>query len=99
MIYKKYSGKYATPGSNVQTMSLEEFVQMLRDGRLIDENFGVREAGPIFNVSLMTNRKELETEKHLNMSFVEFLESLARVADKLNLSNLEDHFPEYKSKN
>ena len=66
---------------------------------MIDENFGNREAGPLFNVSLMTNRRELETEKHLNMTFVEFLESLARVADKLSLSNLEDHFPEYKSKN
>ena len=33
------------------------------------------------------------------MTFVEFLESLARVADKLSLSNMEDNFPEYKSKN
>ena len=83
----------------MQTMSLEEFVQMLQDARLIDENFGNREAGPLFNVSMMTNRKELETEKHLNMTFVEFLEALARVADKFSMSNIEDHFPEYKSKN
>lgn len=32
----------------------------------------------------MTRLDELSSEKHINMSFVEFLEALARIADKAN---------------
>ena len=33
------------------------------------------------------------------MSFLEWLEAIARCADKFDLKNLEDYFPEYKSRN
>lgn len=33
------------------------------------------------------------------MGFLEFLEALARVADKYDMANLHDHFPEYSSRN
>ena len=71
---------------------------MLSDAELLNENFGNREAGPLWNVSKMTNPDELGNEKHLNMNFVEFLEAMARVADKFKLENLKDHFPEMKPK-
>jgi hypothetical protein len=45
---------------------------------------------------MMTNRNELESEKHLTMTFVEFLEALTRVADCLE--DLEDQFEEWKPK-
>ena len=48
---------------------------------------------------MMTNKAELESERHLNMTFVEFLEALARVADKFDMENMEDYFPEYEAKN
>jgi hypothetical protein len=98
MVYKRYSGKYATPGSNKLTMCLDEFVQCLSDANLLNEYFGNREAGPLFNVSMMTNKDETLNEKHLNMTFVEFLEALARVADKFDMVNMVDNFPEYKAK-
>lgn len=97
-IYKKYTGKYATPGSNKFTMSLEEFTTLLGHGGLLNENFGNREAGPLWNLAMMTNKDEFTSEKHINMQFVEFLEALARVADKFNMDNMEDFFPEYKAK-
>jgi hypothetical protein len=93
-----YSGKYATPGSNKFTMCLDEFETLLGDAKLLNEFFGNREAGPQFNLSMMTNKDELNNEKHLNMTFVEFLEALARVADKFDIANLQDYFPEYKAK-
>ena len=81
------------------TMCLEEFVTMLSDAKLLNEFFGNREAGPLWNVAMMTNKKELENEKHLNMTFVEFLEALARVADKFSMDHMVDNFPEYTAKN
>lgn len=47
---------------------------------------------------MMTNKDELASEKHINMTQVEFLEALARVADKFDLANLNDFFPEYPAK-
>jgi hypothetical protein len=46
----------------------------------------------------MTNKHEHETDKHLQMSFVEFLELLGRCADKFDIDKLEDFFPDYKPK-
>ena len=48
---------------------------------------------------MMTNKNEVENDKHLNMSFCEFLEALARCADKFDLEHLQDNFPEFKNKN
>ena len=76
-------------------MSLEEFIDMMSDSGLVDENFGIREIGPLWSLSMMTNKHELESDRHLNMSFVEFLEALSRCADKFNLKHLEDPFPEF----
>ena len=46
----------------------------------------------------MTNIDELASDRHLNMSFLEFLEALARCADRFSLEKLGDMFPEFKSK-
>jgi len=86
------------PGTSKLTSSLEEFVTMLGNAGLLNEFFGNREAGPLWNLSMMTNTNEVASEKHLNMTFVEFLEALARVADKFEMVNMVDMFPEYKAK-
>ena len=51
-----------------------------------------------YNLSMMTNKHELETDKHLNMTFIEFIEVLARVAEKFDQSRLKDWIPEFKAK-
>ena len=80
-------------------MSLEEFIEMMTQGELVDENFGIREMGPVFALSVMTNKVELESDRHLGLTFVEFLEALARCADKFNLKHLEDQIPKHFPKN
>ena len=52
----------------------------------------------LFNLSMMTNKYELETEKHLNMTFVEFLEAIARCAHKFENGVLRNFVPELKAK-
>ena len=67
LCYKRYSGKYVLPGSGKRTMSLDEFTQLLGDAGLLNEHFGNREVGPLWNLSMMTNKDEVNNEKHLNM--------------------------------
>ena len=44
-----------------------------------------RDVPNIYFTSLMTRVDELSAEKHINMQLVEFIEALARIADKANL--------------
>ena len=39
---------------------------------------------------MMTQIDEIESDKHLNMTFVEFIEALVRVAERLEIPNLID---------
>ena len=87
-LYAKYSGKLALPGSQ-RFMSLEEFVQMVSEAGVVDDNFGTREIGPMFNLAMMTQKNELDYDRHFNMTMPEFIEAIARVADKLS------HLPDF----
>ena len=98
LIYNKYTGKYVNPGSSKMSTSLDEFTTMLGNAGLLNEFFGNRECGPLWNLSMMTNKDEINNEKHLNMTFVEFLEAIGRVADRFDMANMEDLFPEYVAK-
>ena len=37
---------------------------------------------------MMTRVDELSEEKHINMTFVEFMEAVARIADKCNFNSI-----------
>ena len=78
-------------------MTLDEFVEMVNTSGIVDDTFGSREINPLFNLSMMTQKNELDFDKHFNMTLTEFIEALGRVADKL--SNLNDFFPEMPSVN
>lgn len=46
---------------------------------------------------MMTQKNELDFDRHYNMTHTEFIEAIGRVADKL--TSLPDIFPEIESKN
>lgn len=50
-------------------------------------------------MAAMTNKHETDNERHLSLNFVEFLETLARCCDKFQIKDLEDPYPNSKSKN
>ena len=50
---------------------------------MIDDNFGAREIGTIFNLAMMTQVDEIYKDRHMQMVFVEFLEALGRVAERV----------------
>lgn len=93
LIYKKNSGRYALPGAT-RYMSLDEFFDLICSCGVVDDTFGQREISVLYNLAMMTQKNELENDRHLNMIFVEFIEATGRVADKLSLPPLIDESEE-----
>ncbi|CAI2375065.1 unnamed protein product [Moneuplotes crassus] len=83
-VYEKHSGRFAMP-SATRYMSFEEFFDLICLSGVVDDTFGQREIGICYNLSMMTQRDEIDKDKHLNMVLVEFIEAIGRVADKLSL--------------
>jgi len=50
-VYKRCCGKLAQPGMSKVPMCLEEFVDMMNAAGLVDDNFGQRQIGPLWNLS------------------------------------------------
>jgi hypothetical protein len=63
-------------------MWLDEFTQICLS--IIDKEFPVREIPVCFNISMKLQTNEIDSERHYNMHFSEFLEAIARVIDKLS---------------
>ena len=86
-IYRKFSGKIAMPGAP-KYMCCLEFEQLITEANVLSDKFGVKQLSILFNLSMMTQVDEVESERHINMTFVEFLEALVRVAERLEIPNL-----------
>lgn len=60
---------------------------MQQTGALSD-TFGSKDIGPLFIISMQTRVDEMNSEKHFKMGLTEFVEALARVADKCESDEL-----------
>ena len=67
-------------------MSLEEWQQLCQDANFLNEKFTQREVDLNFNLAMMTQLDEISQDRHYNMTWVEFIEALARAADLANLA-------------
>ena len=65
--------------------SLEEFVEMIQNAGLQNETFGTREIGIHFFLAIQTQVDEITSDRHMQMNFIEFIEGIARVAERLGL--------------
>ena len=81
-IYKKYSGREVLPNEE-NNISMNEFIELVTNSKVVDDNFGAREIGILFNLSMMTQVDEINKGRHIKMNFTEFLEALARVAERV----------------
>ena len=86
-IYKKCAGSQQVSG-NIKTMSVEEFKEMVESTYCLSEKFGSKQLAIYYNLSMMTQLEEVEMDRHLNMSFIEFIEAVVRVAEKVEIPNL-----------
>lgn len=78
--YKKYSGLKTKPGQK-KFSCLEEINRLVSEAQLLNDNFVDRDIVVAFNMSMMTQVDELNSDRIFQMSFIEFLETLARFAD------------------
>lgn len=78
-IYKKYSGRKSLPGQK-PFMSIEEFRQLCYDANLVPKDKPIREIDICFSQSMMMQADEVNQKKHVEMTFVEFIEALCRVS-------------------
>jgi len=96
-LFKRYSGKYALPGKP-KFVSMDEFIQMVNDTGVVDETFGAREIGILYNLSMFTQVDEIDEDRHTRMFLDEFMDALGRVADRLAIPSPYDKSPEEQSK-
>ena len=82
-MYNGYGGTHRKPGDKM-FMAVDEFENVLADAGLVSDSFGSRDINVCFNLSMMTQVNEIEKDRHLRMTFVEFLEAFARAADKIS---------------
>ena len=80
-IYTQYSKKKVKPGQK-KFMSLEELSAICKKADVYDEFFVERDSNLAFNLAMMTQFDELGSDRIFQMSFVEFLEAVGRMADK-----------------
>ena len=79
-IYNHYAAPIS-PG-DPKIMRLNRFIDLITASGVCDDNFGAREIGVIYNLSMMTQVDEIHNTRHMDMRFIEFVEAIARVADK-----------------
>jgi len=79
-IYAKFA-QAQTP-SDPKVIRLSRFVELVTMSGVCDEEFGAREIGPFYNISMQTLVDEIQTTRHMDMRFIEFVECLSRIADK-----------------
>jgi len=87
IVYNRWIGRFNEVGKP-KFMSLAEFTDCISEINIFNEDFGVKQLAAAFNLSMMTQVEEIESERHINMNFVEFLEALVRVAEKVQIPHL-----------
>lgn len=80
LIFHTNSRLQVKPGQK-PFMSLSEFQLICASAGLLNETFASRDIDFCFNLSMMTQVDEVNNERHYQMSLVEFLEALGRVAE------------------
>ncbi|EGR29347.1 leucine rich repeat protein [Ichthyophthirius multifiliis] len=84
-VYKKFAKQKVKPGQP-PFMCLDELIRIVSlAGLTEDEHFGSTVCYFAFNLSMMTQIDELQSDRIFQMSQVEFYEALARIAEEASL--------------
>ena len=85
-LFRCYSGRYTMP-SKPKFVSLEEFTEMVSNSGILKLNITNKDIGKYFNLSIETQPDELGNERHMQMFILEFYESIARIAEKIEFDS------------
>ena len=84
-VYNNYSGAITKPGEE-RFMSPGEFERIFIASNLFNPSFANRDVYVCFNMAMQSRVDEHTSDAHLKMSFVEFMEALARAAELISLA-------------
>ena len=88
-----FSGRKTLPGQK-NFMSIEEFRQLCFDGKLVSSSLPAREIDMCFCQAMMVQVDELYEKKHIEMTFVEFLEAFCRICSFIEHVKNDEDFEE-----
>jgi len=71
-------------------MSLNEFKGIIEKCDVYTDNFGSKNVAVHYTLAMMTRVDEVEEDKHINMTFTEFIEAIGRVAEAIEVPHPED---------
>jgi NLR family CARD domain-containing protein 3 len=92
-VYHTKSGKHKKPGEKryikndftfISYMAHDEFLNLMVEADLMTESFPDREITIAYNLSMITQVDEIFSDRHMKMEFIEFLEAIARSAEKIS---------------
>jgi hypothetical protein len=92
-VYSNYSGAITKPGEE-NFMSPGEFEKIFLASGLLNANFANRDVYVWFNLAMQSRIDEYASDSHLKMTFIEFIEAVARAAEYLSLGPPSDHVRE-----
>jgi len=81
-VYHKYCD-HTNALKNRKNWDQADYDKFLRDVGVVNVYITEREPLLFFNLAMMTQIDELSSNRHLRMTFVEFLDVFARIADRL----------------
>ena len=87
-VYKKYGAREIVPGQEL-SMSLSEFRRVCIEAKIVNSEFTSREIDMCFSKSMAIQSDYLNSTRHLEMNFYEFLEAISRAANELSGENLK----------
>ena len=87
-VYDKYKGR--NPNNfDKKGMVVEDFLGLVQENGMVNEVFSVRYAAICFHLALVSRVDEISSLEHMQASFLEFLEALARCCDLNDSSDIE----------
>ena len=88
-VYNNYSGALAKPGED-KFMSPGEFEKIFIAINLFSSKFANRDVYVWFNMAMQSRVDEHNSDAHLKMAFVEFMEAIGRAAELISLAPPSD---------
>jgi len=78
--YNVYGGTHRKPGQKM-FMTLDELERLITEAGIINDLLWQRDIAVCFNLAMQTQINELDSERHLQANYYEFLEVFARCVD------------------
>jgi hypothetical protein len=79
-MYNKYSTKLIKPGEKIY-LAVEDFLQFCADTEQFTALFTARQATMCFHLAMMHQVNEVDSDRHVKMTFFEFVEAFAMIVE------------------